>query len=478
MRKHSILLVATGILVLLAGGYLILCITANTNFLFSKTTINGIHVGKMSLDETAAALEKDAEKQCEDAVFTVRFQGDDYTVPIGDTLGLDSQAAAQEAFQKTGHAGFFAGGLESLKALTVGNYLEYPLVLEDTGALHNAFADSGLLDAGTTVQTTCRVENGQLIFVKGITGKEVDEEALTEKIAQSIQKGNYSSTVQCPETDGEVNPVDMDYVYEKVHKEVADATLDPANNYAVVDAVTGVDFDQEEAKKKLDSAEEGSTVSISLAYTEPAISTQDLTDHLFADNLATFTTVATGVSNRITNINLAAEKCNGIILLSGDVFSFNDTVGEQTEATGFKTANAIQNGNIVQAYGGGICQVSSTIFAAALFANLEIVERWNHDYVSSYIDAGMDAAVAWGALDFKVSNNKAYPIRIDVANTGGYLTVTIWGTKTEDTTVKVGTQTLENPSEDTLEIETFREVYNKDETLAYTEIVAYSYYRA
>ena len=192
--------------------------------------------------------------------------------------------------------------------------------------------------------------------------------------------------------------------------------------------------------------------------------------------LSSYTTKVSGRSNRLTNVRVAAEKCNGKILLSGDEFSFNGAVGEQTAEAGYKPAGATLNGKPVQAYGGGICQVSSTIFAAALFANLEIVERWEHDYVSSYIAAGMDAAVAWNELDFRIANNSIYPIIIDVIYSDGYLTVTIRGTKTDDSVVKIQTKNIDSSAPNTLEVLTYRNVYTKDKSQHFTEEIAHSAY--
>ena len=337
--------------------------------------------------------------------------------------------------------------------------------------------DSGILESATTTQTSCILQDRQLIFTMGVAKDDtVDEEKLTDQIAESVKKGEYQASFACPLKRGVVNPVDMDLVVEKVCVEPANATLDPQNGYSIVDAVTGVSFDREEAEKKLDRAKEGSTVVVDLIYTEPEISTQNLKEHLFKDKLATYTTQAAGVSNRTMNISLAAQKCNGMILLAGDVFSFNNTVGEQTEETGFKMANGILDGQIVQVYGGGICQVSSTIFAAALYANLEIVERWNHDFVSSYIPAGVDAAVAWAALDFQYANNTAYPLKMEVSYVNGNLTVDLWGTKTDDAIVELATETVSDVPGSNLELDTYRYVYNGDRSQAFIEKVTHSSY--
>ena len=256
--------------------------------------------------------------------------------------------------------------------------------------------------------------------------------------------------------------IELEQIYQEVCREPENATLDPADNYRIKEAVPGVQFDLESARKALEGAEEGSTVTIELIREEPEITKADLEKHLFADKLASYNTRVGGLQNRKDNIRLAVEKCNGAILLSGDIFSYNDMVGEQTAETGYKLAPATADGGeIVQAYGGGICQVSSTIFAAALYANLDIEERWEHEYVSSYIAAGMDAAVAWDILDFKIRNNKDYPIRIDITYAGDMLTVDIWGTKTEDSVVEIDTEIMDNSS-GKLCVQTTRRVSNGD----------------
>lgn len=205
-------------------------------------------------------------------------------------------------------------------------------------------------------------------------------------------------------------------------------------------------------------------------------SVREYQSKIFTDTLSTYTTPVCGTDNCVTNIKLAAQKCDGIIIPGGSVFSFNDTVGEQTAAAGFKTADAIYNGEIIQAYGGGICQVSSTIFAAALYTDLDILEHWNHDYISSYIDAGMDAAVAWGALDMRIHNTSPYPIRIDITCTDEYLTAAIIGTKTDDSIIEVETKVLETSTPQTLDIATRRLIYTADKSQVFIRQVAISSY--
>ena len=473
--RRMLLLIPAVALVVLAGGYILLCALANTERMLPRTTVNKVDLSGMTREEAMAALKADVKESRSAANFTVAFEGKSYTVAAGDALKYDYKSAVQKVFQKS-QSPFSLRGLSLLRAVLLGNHSQYAPAIKDAKALEEAILASGLLEAGHTVQTSYKTEGGQLIFTIGTAGEDVDADALLEKITQAVQANDYENVISCPDTVGEVKPVDLDQVYQEVHIDPANATLDPERDYAIVEAVTGVSFDKEAAQAALDLAEEGSAVAVDLIYTEPEISAQDLEEHLFTDVLSTFTTQVGGSSNRRTNITLATEKCNGSILTSGSVFSFNNTVGEQTEETGFKLDNAILDGQIVQAYGGGICQVSSTIFAAALYANLEIVERWNHDFVSSYIPAGVDAAVAWDGLDLQIANNHSYPIRIDVRFSDGNLTVDIIGTKTAETPVEIETKTVPSTTPGTLAMETYRKVFNGDKSQFFIEKIADSEY--
>ncbi len=296
------------------------------------------------------------------------------------------------------------------------------------------------------------------------------------------EKGNVSLTDWKMEGDrliftigATVDDIDLDEIYEEIYQEPTDATLDAQNDYAIVESVTGLAFDKEDAARMLEQAEEGSVIEVPVIHTEPQITTQNLEECLFRDVLGTYTTKVSGASNRTTNVSLAADSCNGAILLTEEEFSFNDAVGEQTGERGFQKANAILNGEIIQAYGGGICQESSTIFAASLYAGLEITERWNHDLAPRYIPAGMDAAVSWDVLDFRIANNTEYPVKLEVDDTDGYLTVNVLGTKTDDTVVEIETKEVDSSS-GCREVETYRKNYNGDKSQVFIEKIAHSAY--
>lgn len=149
--------------------------------------------------------------------------------------------------------------------------------------------------------------------------------------------------------------------------------------------------------------------------------------------LAEYTTsFSTGDESRSSNIGTAADIINNLVVKKGQVFSFNQTVGKRTVTSGFGEAHVISNGELVDGLGGGICQVSSTLFEAVLRANLEIVQRTNHSLKVGYVPLGGDATVDWNSKDFKFKNNLKSDIKISMICSGGRLTCTIYSKKQVD----------------------------------------------
>lgn len=148
--------------------------------------------------------------------------------------------------------------------------------------------------------------------------------------------------------------------------------------------------------------------------------------------------------NRSQNIKIATTKINGTVVLPGKVFSYNDTVGYRTESEGFMLAPMYIEGKLVDGIGGGVCQVSSTLYNAVLSANLEIVERKSHQFMPAYIDVGRDATVADGYIDFKFKNSRKYPIKIICSAQNGILKVKIYGKKQDaEYNIKIKTKIKE-----------------------------------
>jgi hypothetical protein len=194
----------------------------------------------------------------------------------------------------------------------------------------------------------------------------------------------------------------------------------------------------------------GETVRIPLIKTEPTVKAEDLQDLLFRDTLAECTTYIHGTWNRWNNINLASSAINGTVLNPGEVFSFNEVVGERTYDKGYEDATAYVGGRSVPDVGGGICQVSSTLYACVLYADLEEVQRDNHMFEVEYHMLGIDATVAWPDVDYKFRNSSEYPIKIEAYVDGDYITVRLYGTKTNDNYVKLDYEVISVTDFDTI----------------------------
>ena len=153
----------------------------------------------------------------------------------------------------------------------------------------------------------------------------------------------------------------------------------------------------------------------------------------FPDLLSTFSTkYAASNKNRTTNLILAANKINGTVLMPGETFSYNKVVGARTIAAGYREAPIYVKGEVVDGVGGGICQITSTLYNAVVYANLEITQRTNHQFVPSYVTASRDATVVYGSLDFQFKNNRNYPIKLVCFVSNGVATFQIFGLRQDD----------------------------------------------
>lgn len=479
-------------------GYVVCCAMVDQETVLGHFVVNGVDLKGMTRQEAAAALEAECQADYGEAAISVEANGDVYEVSVADALSLDAEQGVERAFAR-GHGGFLSRGLALIQAQWQVESCELLPQVTDREALEAAVAASGLLEIDTTVQTGYEVTEEALVFTKGVTGASVEESGLLSLLEEAVNQGDYTSVVECPMLTGKVEAVDLQALYDEVYVAPENATLDPEQGYAVVESVTGVSFDIMTAQTLLDTSAEGSTIEVPLTYTEPEITTELLEKNLFKDVLGTYTTTVGGTNDRKNNVKLAAQKCNGVILMPGETFSYNDVVGKRTTQAGYKAASAYMNGEVVQSIGGGICQVSSTLYNATLLANLEITERRNHTYESSYVPLGLDATVSWGGPDYKFTNNTDYPIKITTSySSSNRLTCTIYGTDQTGYKVKMTSETLSVIPYNTIEektstlyegetkvktsgengykVQTYRKVYDANGNLISSTKEAYSVY--
>lgn len=288
-------------------------------------------------------------------------------------------------------------------------------------------------------------QNNKLIITRGITGNTINIEMEKENIIGkfSTQLENISSK----ETDDilhlsiiEKKPdlINVEDVYNKVKRDAKDAYIDESvTPIKLVDEVVGYNLSLEELRNLLEKEEnkkEGKVIEFELQVIEPKVKLEDIVYTLYKDKLAGYTTYFDASQwARANNLSIALEYLNGKIVMPGEIFSYNDAIGDTTVAKGYMAAATFKAGTVVQELGGGICQTTSTLYNVALMANLEIIERHQHGLPVGYVPPSRDATVYSPNLDFKFKNTRKYPVKIVTSfSNSGSLNISIYGTKEEE----------------------------------------------
>ena len=265
----------------------------------------------------------------------------------------------------------------------------------------------------------------------------VDLEKTMALVRNSLTAGDYSDVEAVVSVNPDGEP-DWDEIAARVNTEPKDAAYvynEETKMAELVPETVGYQLDIERMKRDY-STNGGRVFKYTAEEILPEITTENIREKLFPDRIASYTTwYNSNEENRTTNLKLAAEYVNGTVILPGKRFSYNNSVGERTEERGFKEAIIFTRDGLSDGLGGGICQVSSTLYCCALFSDMKIVERWNHGYTVSYVDLGRDATVSYGWLDFRFENNREDPIIIVTSASGGMLTVEFYGTERESLVV-------------------------------------------
>ena len=232
--------------------------------------------------------------------------------------------------------------------------------------------------------------------------------------------------------------------------EATDAAIErKGKEFVITPSQTGIGVDMEATEQAICAAlnsgdTDGVAVTAPITVTEPRIKTEDL-EHI-QDTLGTFTTdFSTSGWARITNLQVGTSKINGSVLMPGDVLSGYESMAPLTLANGYKVATAYENGRSVDSVAGGVCQIATTLYNAALYAELDIVQRQNHSMTVAYVDHSRDAAIAGTYKDIKISNPYDTPIYIEGYTSGKKLTFTIYGkeTRPENRKIKFESKTLQ-----------------------------------
>ncbi len=305
------------------------------------------------------------------------------------------------------------------------------------------------------------VYNGDIYEISDLMAGRV--ETLLDEIYRGKPKENYHLDTSGLDTEIGAQIAEMRKRWNKAAKNGEITSYDAASDTFVFGAdEKGLAIDEtklaEDIRAALSAKDFDAQIQVKADAVEPEID-QSAAKNLYKE-ISRYVTNTTANSNRNTNVQLAAEAVNGVVLKPGEEFSFNAVVGQRTEERGFKSAAAYNNGEVVQEIGGGICQVSSTLYNAVAVSGLQVTSRRSHTFEPSYVTPGQDATVSWGAPDFCFVNNSKTAIGIRATYKDRVVTVSIYGIPILEEGV---TYTLE--SKKVAEVDPPEPKYEEDQTL-------------
>lgn len=405
-------------------------VNINNEKIINGVSISGVDVSGLSKEEAKGTIESlyHVKKEKE-----IDLKYEDYEASLNPTLmevNYDIDKAIEEAYQIGRKENIFLSNYDILFTLIGKKNINVDMSSNEEVTKQTINNISANLP-GVVVDSNYSIEEDELIITKGKAGIVIETDKLIEKVKERLNEVNSKEDfIEIPVIQKEPEAIDIDKIHQEVYKEAKDAYY-TKNPFVVYPEVEGIDFDVEAARELL--KEDKEEYVIKLTITKPKVTIYQIGSEAFPDQLATFTTrYDVSDVDRSTNLQIACQKINGKVILAGETFSYNQTLGPRTVAAGYKNGKIYSGGEVVDGIGGGICQISSTLYNAVLMANLQIVERRNHQFVTSYVPAGRDATVVYGVTDFKFKNTRQYPVRIVASAKNGIATVSIYGIKEEN----------------------------------------------
>jgi len=460
-RISTIFLIFFGILLTL----LVIVLGIFTYYNSQKTTVSqGIHISGVNISGLSIKQAKEKVQTYFDEVLSndIVLVYEDYTAYIKPSeieLEFDIDSSVNYAYSIGKSGNIFSNNYYVLDAFINGINI-MPIHTLNKQALIETLDKISPEIPNSVIESSYYKEGNKLIITKGKDGYIIDSQKTSSKIQSYISNLSFlNNSIELILTPKSPDKINVEEIHKKIYKKAVNASY-TKKPYNVTPSSNGLDFDIsiEKAQKLVDKTEDECKIPLKTLY--PKITTNDLGLEAFPNLLATFsTTYYASNRNRTTNLKLAANKINGCVLLPDEVFSYNEVVGERTIAAGYKEAATYVDGQVVDGLGGGICQISTTLFNAALLANLDMVELYNHQFIPSYVGAGRDATVVYGVKDFKFKNTRDYAIKITCSVSGGIAKFNIYGVKEKNEyNVKISSQITSRTSS-YIKSSTYRNLY-------------------
>ncbi len=412
----------------------------NTNII-KGISIKDIDISNLNSEDAIKKLDEIIKMELLNEV-NIRY-GENYQVSLNPE-DIEFKYELQNAVENAYLEGRSGNLLENNYTLIFTNLFGKKISLSYTynENLLNQFIDaisSGI--PGIVVEPSYYLEEGKLIINKGTDGIKVKKDELKENILnaifdrniEDIKNENFKQEIEIPIEQVKASDIDMDKIYSDIHTEPKDAYFE-TEPYKIYPDVDGIDLaiSVEEAKNIIKS-ENKEEYQFDLNIKKASKTINDLGTEAFPYLVSSFSTKYDASNiNRSTNLKISAQKINGKVIMPGEEFSYNKIVGKRTVEEGYRDAKIYADGGVVDGLAGGICQISSTLYNAVLLANLEVTERRNHTFTTSYVPAGRDATVVYGTIDFKFKNSRSYPIKIEAKVNNGIAEFRIYGVAEEN----------------------------------------------
>lgn len=441
IKKGRLAVIAISILMLLVivglGFYIYKSDILNLNRSVDvKTVMAGVDITGMSYNDAVSAVKKATDTTYSQISMIVSLGDEQITLtPELTNISFDAEGAVKAACKAKASEGTYFNLLPylNLNEKAIKSELSKLIGTVAQPMIPSAYEVTGEIPDLTAEEEP---EAGQIITITvGSPGVDVNLEDLYNEVIEAycnnlftVEHSAEYSEPTLPDLDGAIKTHSIEPINAEMDKET----------FEISDHKYGYTFDKDEILAALENAQYGQVMQFNFKRIRPETTHEDLAGTLFCDVLGEYTATNPSIpGGRDVNLKLSCEKINNIVLLPGETFDYNQALGERTAAAGWKKADGYMGMETVSEYGGGICQASSSLYYCALIADLEIVTRHCHGFISAYMPPGMDATVSWGGPHFRFKNNTEYPIRIEAEASGGKVTVRILGTDTKDYYVKM-----------------------------------------
>lgn len=452
----AILLIIIFILIAIIISTIFGVVNLNNNKIINGIKINNINVSNLTKEDAINRLNANLNNN-DTNIITIKRNDYEKQIRLKDIKGkFEIESAVNDAYNIGREKDLVSNNYKIIGMLIAGTNLNANFTYDEQ-LLEEKIDEISLEMPDLAMDSSYIIEGNKLIIKNSTEGIKIQKDSFKQSLINAFS--GSQKEFELPVEKAEKQEINIQKIHDEIYKEPVNAyyTTEP---FKVYKEEYGLDFaiSVEQATQMLQ--ENKTEYEIDLKEIKPQITVEDLGDAAFPDTLATFTTTyGTADVNRNANIALAAQSINSVVVMPGETFSYNDLIGECSTARGYKASTIYLNGKLSTGIGGGICQVSTTLYNAVLRANLEIVQRRNHSLGVTYVPAGQDAMVNIGTSDFKFKNNREYPVKVVAYVNPGSVTCAIKGLKQEtEYEVKLESRTIEK-TDVKYKVETYKVLY-------------------